>query len=67
MENWFLSQALNWGVNRLKEPSTWASAAAALAASLHIQFNADATHSFITLGVALASFLGIVLSEGVKK
>ena len=66
MNSWLISTAVNWSLSRLSEASTWASIAAALAASLHTNFNADATQSFITLGVALAAFLGIVVKEGVK-
>ena len=66
MNSWLMTTAISWARGRLSEASTWASVAAALAASLHTNFNTDATQSFITLGVALAAFLGVVVKEGVK-
>ena len=67
MESWLLGRAISYGLERLKEPSSWSALAATLAASLHTQFNSDFTNGFITLGVAFAALLGIFLREGATK
>ena len=67
MEKWIFSQALDWGLNRLREASTWAGFAASLAASLHFAPNDDFTTSFVAAGVALSSLLAVFLKEGVSK
>ena len=67
MENWLLGRAISYGLQRLREPSTWAALAAALAASLHTQFNSDFTNAFITVGVAVSALIAIVAKEGASK
>ena len=67
METWLLGRAISYGLQRLREPSTWSALAATLAASLHTQFNTDFTNGFITLGVAFAALLGVFLREGATR
>lgn len=67
MENWFLKQAVRYGIDRLREPSTWAAIAAAISLDLHWQPSPDLKSAFITLGVAFAAFLGVIMKEGVRK
>ena len=67
MENWLLGRIIGYGLNRLKEPSTWAALAATLAASLHTQFNTDFTNGFITVGVAISALIAILAKEGATK
>ena len=67
METWLLGRAISYGLQRLREPSSWSALAAMLAASLHMQFNSDFTNGFITLGVAFAALLGVFLREGATR
>lgn len=67
MENWLITLGFKYLARRLREPSTWAAIAAALAGSLHVQFNGDFSKAFISAGLALAAVLGIILNEGVTK
>jgi len=59
--------AIRYALDRLKEPSTWAAIAAAIAGSIHIYFNQDFTNSFVAFGLAFSTLLGIALKEGVNK
>ena len=67
MNSLLVSMAFNYAVGRLKEASTWASIAAAIAASYNIQFNGDFRSAFIATGLAMATLLGIFIKEGAKK
>ncbi len=67
MEIWLLRTAADYAVSRLSEPSTWAGIAAALAGSMHMQFNSDFTKALIAFGMAGAAMAAIILKEGIKK
>jgi hypothetical protein len=79
MEKWFASLAESWifahtsdvaawAVDRLREPSTWASIAVWITAQAHILGNPDGKSAFVSFGVSFAALLGVILKEkGVTK
>lgn len=67
MENLLLKMGVKYALARLSEASTWAAIAAGMAGYLHLSFNADFKSAFVGLGLAVATLLGVIIKEGVKK
>lgn len=53
---------ITWALARLKEPSSWAGLAA-LMGSLGLTLSAAQSQALITLGIAVAGFVAVMMPE----
>lgn len=60
-----MTDLLNWVVERLKEPSTYAGLAI-VARSLHLQFTQPQQSAIVTAGIAFAGLLAVLIPEKKK-
>jgi len=67
VNSFLINIGVKYALDRLSEPSTWASIAAGIAGELAIKFNPDFTNAFVHLGLAATVLAGVLIKEGAKK